>query len=99
MIDEAKKELARKVFKGVPFVQLIGLELIDINPGEAVLRLKMRDELRQPHGVMHGGAIASLIDTATAFAQITVLEEGENAVTVDLNMHFLRVSVFLSFVN
>jgi uncharacterized protein (TIGR00369 family) len=39
---------------------------------------------------LHGGATASIIDTATAFAVITVLEKGEKATTVDLTVHYLR---------
>ena len=50
----------------------------------------MRDELRQPHGVLHGGATASLIDTAMAFAVITCLAEDEKATTIDLTVHYLR---------
>lgn len=83
-------EKAQRVFGDIPYIKLIGLELLELKTGEAVLRLKMRDELRQPHGVMHGGATASLIDTATAFAVISILPETEKATTVDLTVHYLR---------
>lgn len=83
-------EKARTVFGEVPFIKLIGMQLVEMNDGKAVLSLEMRDELRQPHGVMHGGATASLIDTATAFAVISVLAEDEKATTVDLTVHYLR---------
>jgi acyl-CoA thioesterase len=83
-------EKAQAVFREVPYIKLLGMELIDLRDGEAVLRLKMRDELRQPHGLLHGGATASLIDTATAFAVITKLEPDEKASTVDLTVHYLR---------
>jgi uncharacterized protein (TIGR00369 family) len=74
----------------VPYIKLLGMELLDLKPNEAVLRLKMRDELRQPHGLLHGGATASLIDTAMAFAVVTRLEPSEKASTVDLTVHYLR---------
>lgn len=83
-------EKAQAVFREIPYIRLLGMELIDLRDGEAVLRLKMRDELRQPHGLLHGGATASLIDTATAFAVITKLEPDEKASTVDLTVHYLR---------
>ena len=47
----------------------------------------MRDELRQPQGVLHGGVTATLIDTAMAFAVITRLRPEEKATTVDLTVH------------
>jgi acyl-CoA thioesterase len=89
-IEKSLLEKAQPVFREVPYIKLLGMELIDLRDGEAVLRLKMRDELRQPHGVLHGGATASLIDTATAFAVITKLERHEKASTIDLTIHYLR---------
>ncbi len=89
-LDETLKDKARAGFESVPFARLLGMELVDIFYGEAVLKLKMRDELRQPQGVLHGGATASLIDTATAFAVITCLGESEKATTIDLTVHYLR---------
>jgi len=88
--DESLKNLARAGFEQVPFVRLLGMEMVDISYGEAVLKLMMRDELRQPHGVLHGGATASVIDTAIAFAVITRLEKDEKATTIDLTVHYLR---------
>ncbi len=84
------KEQALKIFHRVPYVNLLKMELSDIKSGEAVLELEIRDELKQPQGLLHGGAISSLIDTATAFAAATMLEEGENAFTSNLTVHFLR---------
>ena len=83
-------EKAQRVFGDIPYIKLIGLELLELKTGEAVLRLKMRDELRQPYGVMHGGATASLIDTAMAFAVISFCRKTEKATTVDLTVHYLR---------
>jgi uncharacterized protein (TIGR00369 family) len=67
-ITEAQKQRAAEAIRQVPFARLLGFELVDLNAGEAVIKLKMRDELRQPYGILHGGATASLIDTAMAFA-------------------------------
>ena len=50
----------------------------------------MRDELKQNRGVVHGGATASLIDTASAFAILSVLEPDETTTTIDLTIHYLR---------
>lgn len=83
-------ERAQAVFPHIPYIKLLGIELIGMKKGEAVLRLEMRNELRQPHGVLHGGATASVIDTATAFAVISVLAPDEKATTVDLTVHYLR---------
>ena len=89
-IDESALRRAADAFDSVPYIKLLGMELLELKAGEAVLRLTVRDELRQPHGLLHGGATASVIDTATAFAVVSVLAEGEKASTVDLTVHYLR---------
>ena len=78
------------MIKKIPYPALLGFELVDFKFGEARLKVQMRDELRQPYGVLHGGATASLIDTAMAFACISCLPEGERTTTVDLTVHYLR---------
>jgi uncharacterized protein (TIGR00369 family) len=74
----------------VPFAKLLGIELDAVSRGTATLGLTIRKELTQNHGVVHGGAIASLIDTATAFAIISLLTAKERVTTVDLTISYLR---------
>ncbi len=89
-ISQSQKQTAHDAFAKVPYLKLIGMELVDLKTGEAIVKLQMRDELRQPHGLLHGGATASVIDTAMAFAVVTRLAENEKASTVDLTVHYLR---------
>lgn len=86
------ERLARieRAIDAVPYARLLGIELEKVVPGEATLTLAIRPELSQNHGVVHGGAIASLIDTATAFAILTLLEPEERVTTVDLTISYLR---------
>ena len=74
----------------VPFAKLMGIKLEGVEAGQATLSFKVRRELKQNHGVVHGGAIASLIDTAMAFAVLSVLPLDERATTVDLTISYLR---------
>jgi len=80
----------RETFARVPYAHFLGLELGEIKTGEAAIHLKVRDEFKQNQGVVHGGVIASLIDTASAFAVATKLEPGERVTTTDLTIHYLR---------
>ncbi len=89
-LDEVRLNRIREAFASVPYARLIGLELGAMKPGEASLHLAIRDELKQNQGVVHGGAVASLIDTAAAFAVVTQLESGERVTTTDLTIHYLR---------
>lgn len=89
-ISEAQKERAAASIERNRFARLIGMKLIDLQPSAATVQIEMRDELRQPHGILHGGVTATLIDTAMAYAVITCLTETEKASTVDLTVHYLR---------
>jgi uncharacterized protein (TIGR00369 family) len=89
-ITEEQKQRAADVLHNNLFAKMIGMRLIEMKAHEATIQIEMRDELRQPHGLLHGGVTATLIDTAMAFAVITVLEKGEVASTVDLTVHYLR---------
>jgi uncharacterized protein (TIGR00369 family) len=89
-LDPAKAERARKAFASVAYAHLLGLELGEVANGQASIHLEVRDELKQNQGVVHGGAIASLIDTAAAFALLTELELSERVTTADLTIHYLR---------
>ncbi len=89
-ITEVQKTRAAEALRGLAFAQLIGMELVDLRPNEAVIKIEMRDELRQPYGVLHGGVTASLIDTAMAFAVRTHLQEDEATTSIDLTVHYLR---------
>jgi acyl-CoA thioesterase len=89
-ITEEMKREAAEMMKRVPFPALLGFELVDLKYGEAVLKVKMREQLQQPYGTLHGGATASLIDTAMAFACVTCLADGEKTSTVNLTVHYLR---------
>lgn len=89
-LDAAQVERVSRLLDSVPFARLLGIELDEIDAGVATLGLEIKPELKQNHGVVHGGAIASLIDSATAFAIISLLPPDEHATTVDLTISYLR---------
>jgi len=90
MINEQDKQTAFEVVKNTPYLELLGIELVELEAEKAVMSLEMQEKLRQPYGLLHGGATASLIDTAMAFAVRSVLPEDEKTTTVDLTVQYLR---------
>lgn len=89
-ITKEQRQFAEAALHGLPFAKLIGMKLIDLKPDEAIISIEMRDDLRQPSGVLHGGVTATLIDTAMAFAVRTRLAMTEATATIDLTVHYLR---------
>jgi len=86
----ARLRRIQEAAQSVPYARLLGIELVNVSPGTAELSFEIRGELMQNHGVVHGGAIASLIDTAMAFAIISVLSPKQKVTTVDLTVNYLR---------
>ena len=89
-LTTAQLRRIQKALSTVPYARLLGIELEEVGAGTAILAIQVRKQLTQNHGVVHGGAIASLIDTATAFAIISLLDPKERVTTVDLTISYLR---------
>lgn len=89
-LTAAQTRRLRAAANAVPFFRLLGVEVVEVTSGNATLALEVRKELTQNHGVVHGGAIASLIDSAMAFAIIPLLAPREKVTTVDLTISYLR---------
>jgi len=89
-LTAAQIRRAHKALANVPYASFLGIELETIESGTATLGLRVRKELTQNQGIVHGGAMASLIDSATAFAIISLLAPREKVTTVDLTISYLR---------
>jgi uncharacterized protein (TIGR00369 family) len=70
--------------------KLFGFELEAATPGRAVLRMRVRRGHRQVHGVVHGGILASLADTAGGMAAYTVVPRGTRLATVEMKINYLE---------
>ncbi|MFZ0042043.1 MAG: hotdog fold thioesterase [Solirubrobacteraceae bacterium] len=75
----------------VGFDHLYGLEILEAHEGTVRGTVTVRDELKQPAGLVHGGVYASIAEslatTGTAFA---VHEQGKTAAAMSTQMSFLR---------
>ena len=67
----------------------MGFIVEEIRTGYSRLRMPLKPEIMQPAGIMHGGAIASLIDTAVVPAIGAVGIEPTGMVTVSMNINFM----------
>jgi acyl-CoA thioesterase len=88
-ITPERERLIHEKFDTNHFPRLLGIEIDSVEEGRAVLSVEVRKELKQLQGVMHGGAIASLIDTAVAFAIIGASAPEDRFTTVELKVNYL----------
>lgn len=72
-----------------PFEQLLGLRIESAGEGRAVLSLPFTVKLCQGAGLLHGGALTTLADTAVAMAIKSLLPAGTRFATTELRTRFL----------
>ena len=87
-------DFIHQFFPHSPYVGHLGMQLIDIQPGVATLSLPFSDALVTIGTIVHGGAIASLIDTA---AMVAAWSEGEmpakaRGTTVNISVAYLAAA-------
>jgi uncharacterized protein (TIGR00369 family) len=73
----------------VYFPTFIGMEVEELRTDYARMRLTYRPELNQPAGVVHGGALASLIDTVVVPAIGSRYEEPQRMLTLSMAVQYL----------
>jgi uncharacterized protein (TIGR00369 family) len=82
-------ELRRFMTGVVPYWQTLGLELLEVEPGRAVFAANVRPQLLQ-NGVLHGGVLTSIADSACAVAAISRVYPANYATTINLQVSYLK---------
>jgi len=87
-------DFMRQFFPTSPYVKHLGMQLTNLQPGVATLTLPFTEALVTIGTVVHGGAIASLIDTAAMVAAWSDAEIPAKArgTTVNLTVAYLAAA-------
>ena len=78
-------ELVARMFETDYFSQWLGIEIVETGLGTCRLSMKVRKEMLNGFGVLHGGVTFSLADSALAFASNS---HGRISVALDASMSF-----------
>ena len=68
----------------------LAFRLVEVSDGACRLELEVAPQHFQPFGIVHGGVIATLLDTATFWAGFCALPEDAGLVNVDLKLNYLK---------
>ena len=88
--DKGFISATRRHLKRSRAVRTLGFELETAQNGGAVLRLDARPRHKQLNGVVHGGILAALADTAAAIAAYTTVPKGVALATIELKINYLE---------
>ena len=72
-----------------PFFELLGLQPEEVTPEFCRMRLPFKADLQQARGLVHGGAIASLIDSAAVLAIKAASTDIIGGATVSMTVNYL----------
>lgn len=77
----------RERIEADPFCQLLGIDLVRLEPGVAATRVTVTEDMCNFHGTIHGGLINTLADAAFAAASNS---HGDTAFALETNISFLE---------
>lgn len=78
-----------KEYQKISFVKLLGIEIVKITNDEAIGKMKVKKNMKNYMSYLHGGVIASFIDTI-AFFPGKLLPSGRNITTTSLEVKYIR---------
>lgn len=90
VINPAFLQALHQCVNRADFPSHIGFRLTDIDFDRCRLELEIAQPHFQPFGIVHGGVLATLIDTATFWAGFLRLPEDVGLVNVDLKLNYLK---------
>ncbi len=79
----------KKFFKRDRFAEYLGIELVDVSEGQAISRMKIKNEHLNGLNTVHGGAIFTLADFTFAVAANL---HGNITVAINVNISFMKAA-------
>jgi uncharacterized protein (TIGR00369 family) len=90
-MTDVDADLTAQARASMPLVETLGVEVVAASPEEVHLRLEHQDRLCTAGGILHGGALMSLADSAGAYCAFLNLPEGATGTaTIESKTNFFR---------
>ena len=88
-VDADFERRCRASFARQPTMSTLGIVLGEVGAGRVVVSLQHRTALTQQHGFLHGGIIATALDTACGYAAFTLMPAEAGPLTVEFKVNLL----------
>lgn len=83
---EETELILRKMAAENAYMQFLGIEFLEIKQGYGFARMKFKDELTNPYGMLHGGSLYSMADIVAGTAACM---DGHYVTTVNGTLNFM----------
>ena len=82
------------VINSSPYFQLLSMKVLEIGFGYSILEIDLEKKHFQPFGIVHGGVLASVIESVTSWAIFYGIEnENDGLTTIDLKLNYLSPAI------
>ncbi len=88
--DPHYRERTLAAFAHQPWAEHLGMQAGEIEPGRFEILLPLKPFHLQHDGIVHGGVLATLADTAVALAAYTLAAPSQRIVTIEFKINYLR---------
>ena len=82
------------VINSSPYFQLLSMKVLEIGLGYSILEIDLEKKHFQPFDIVHGGVLASVIESVTSWAIFYGIEnENDGLTTIDLKLNYLSPAI------
>ncbi|MFI0371579.1 PaaI family thioesterase [Actinomadura sp. 1N219] len=89
-LEQLRELLDKGMEQGYGIGALLGMTAESLEPGRVVFALTPRSDFSNPLGIVHGGIMSTLLDSAMGCAVHTALPDGAGYTTLELSVNFVR---------
>lgn len=73
-----------------PFAELVGVSMAEVEPGRVVMRMTPAEYHYNPIGSVHGGILATLLDSVMGCAVHSTLPKGRAYTSLEIKVNYIR---------
>jgi uncharacterized protein (TIGR00369 family) len=84
--------VVRASFARQGLMQALGIELVELAPGQCVLEASADSRLSQQHGYFHGALIGAALDCAGGYAGLSLMPLGSEVLTTEYKINFVAAA-------
>ncbi|HEY5532092.1 MAG TPA: PaaI family thioesterase [Candidatus Anoxymicrobiaceae bacterium] len=88
-LDENTRESFREILNNSPMYCHMKMQVVDAGEGRSRVEMQADKTLHSLYGMLHGGAVATIMDSSCGIALGSLLEPGEICVTIDLRINYV----------
>ncbi|MBI2723793.1 MAG: PaaI family thioesterase [Chloroflexi bacterium] len=89
MIDTSVTRVRTQAGSTGPLGDALHISSVSSKDGRAVYRQRVTADLLNPHGVLHGGAVYTMVDYAMGSAVMSLLPPGDTCATIEMKVSYL----------